>query len=76
LLKVGSCEIQARFEEGRSKKDKISAVQYVKFSLSAKARAALAGPAAATLSIEHPNYRAQARLGAETRESLLADLEK
>jgi hypothetical protein len=76
FLKVGSCEIQAHFEEGRSKEDKISAVQYVKFPLSAEARAALAGPATATLSIEHPNYRAQARLGAETRESLLADLEE
>ena len=75
-LKVGNHSIHARFEEGRSKEDKISAVQYVKFPLSAEARATLAGSAAATLSIEHPNYRAQARLGAETRESLLADLEE
>ena len=76
FLKVGSCKTQARFEEGRSREDKISAVQYVKFPLSAEARAALAGPAEATLSIEHPNYRAQARLEAETRESLVADLEE
>lgn len=75
-FKVGSCKIQARFEEGRSKEDRISAVQYVKFPFSADARAAFAGPAEATLSIEHPNYQARVRLEAETRESLLADLEE
>jgi hypothetical protein len=72
---VGSYKIQARFEEDRSKEDKISAVQYVRFPFSADALAALAGGAEATLSIEHPNYQARVRLEAETRESLLADLQ-
>jgi hypothetical protein len=76
FLKVGSFTIRARFEEGRSKEDKISAVQYVKFSFDDGARAAFAGSAEATLAIEHPNYRAEARLSVETRESLLADLEQ
>jgi hypothetical protein len=76
FLKVGSFTIRARFEEGRSKEDKISAVQYVKFPFDDGARAAFAGAAEATLAIEHPNYKAEARLGAETRESLLADLEQ
>src|ERR687892_252479 len=31
-LKVGNHSIHARFEEGRSKEDKISAVQYVRFA--------------------------------------------
>src|SRR3990170_4476572 len=31
VLKVGGHVVAARFEEGRSKEDKISAVQYVKF---------------------------------------------
>jgi hypothetical protein len=75
FFKVGSSKIQARFEEGRNKEDKISAVQYVKFPFSAAALAALAGGAEATLSIEHPNYQAQACLETETRESLLADLQ-
>jgi hypothetical protein len=76
FLNVGSARIQARFEEGHSKEDKISAVQYVKFSFAAESRVAFAGPAEATLAIEHPNYKAEVRLGAETRESLLADLEQ
>ena len=76
FLKVGSSKIQARFEEGRSKDDKISAVQYVRFPIGADARAAFAAGAEATLSIEHPNYQAQGRLEAETRESMLADLQE
>jgi len=76
FIKVGARKIQARFEEGRSKEDKISAVQYVKFPFTADDRAAFAGSAEATLSIEHPNYQARARLETETRESLLADLQE
>ena len=76
FLKIGTRKIQARFEEGRSKDDKISAVQYVKFPLTADERAAFAGSAEATLLVEHPNYQAQVRLEAETRESLLADLQE
>jgi hypothetical protein len=75
-LQVGPYKIQARFEQGRSKEDKISAVQYVKFAFTGDARAAFAGPAEAMLLIEHPNYQAQARLETETRESLLADLQE
>jgi hypothetical protein len=76
FFKVGSFTIPARFEEGRSKEDKISAVQYVKFPFDHGARAAFAGPAEATLAIEHPNYKAEVRLGAEIREALLADLDQ
>lgn len=75
FLKIGTRKIQARFEEGRSKDDKISAVQYVKFPFTADERAAFAGSAEAALLVEHPNYQAQVRLEAETRESLLADLQ-
>ena len=75
FLKIGTRKIQARFEEGRSKDDKISAVQYVKFPFTADERAAFAGSAEAALLVEHPNYHAQVRLEAETRESLLADLQ-
>ena len=75
FLKVDGHSIQARFEEGHSKEDKISAVQYVKFPFTADERAAFAGSAEATLLVDHPNYQAQVRLEAETRESLLADLQ-
>jgi transcriptional regulator with XRE-family HTH domain len=76
FLTIGARKIQARFEEGRSKEDKISAVQYVKFPLTADERAAFTGPAEATLLIEHPNYQAQVRLDAATRKSLIADLSR
>jgi len=75
FLTIGARKIQARFEQGRSKEDKISAVQYVKFPLTADERAAFTGPAEATLLIEHPNYQAQVRMDAATRKSLIADLQ-
>jgi hypothetical protein len=73
FFKIGERKIRARFEEGRSKEDKISAVQYVAFSLSSDDRAAFAGSAEAVLCIDHPNYRAEARLEPESRQALLAD---
>ena len=74
FLKIGTRRINARFEEGRSKEDKISAVQYVKFPFAADDRAAFAGSAEASLCIDHSNYKAEVRLEAETRKALLADL--
>jgi len=73
-LKVGAHVIPARFEDGRSKEDKISAVQYVRFSLGAEARQALARGEAAELVIDHANYKARAALAAEVRKSLAEDL--
>ena len=74
-MRVGSHTIPARFEEGRSKEDKISAVQYVKFPFDPQALSAFAGAEHAELQIDHPNYHARVRLDTETRKSLLADLE-
>ena len=74
FLKIGARKIQARFEEGRSKEDKISAVQYVKFSISAEDRAAFSATPDVVLCIEHPYYKAEARVEDESREALLADL--
>ena len=73
-LKVGAHVIPARFEEGRSKEDKISAVQYVRFSLGAEARQALARGEPAELVIDHANYKARAVLAAEVQKSLAEDL--
>jgi hypothetical protein len=71
---IGSHSAHARFEAGRSKEDKISAVHYVKFPLSEDARKALMDGEEATIVIEHPNYRARASIDAQTRQSLLQDL--
>jgi hypothetical protein len=73
-LKVGSHVVPGRFEEGRSKDDKISAVQYVRFLLDVQARQALASGEPAELVIDHPNYEARAVLAAEARQSLAEDL--
>jgi hypothetical protein len=73
-MRVGNHTIRARFEEGRSKEDKISAVQYVKFPFEPQEISAFAGTEDAELQIDHPNYRASARLDTETKKSLLADL--
>jgi hypothetical protein len=74
FLKIGERRIQARFEQGRSKEDKISAVQYVKFPFEPEDRAALATAPEVTLTIDLRNYKAESPLGPESREALLADL--
>ena len=73
-LRIGRHVVPGRFEEGRSKEDKISAVQYVRFPLHAEASQALASGEPAELVIDHPNYKARATLTVETRQSLAEDL--
>ena len=54
----GDAAIQAQFETGRSREDKLSAVQYVRFALPPRRARAFLDPAvAARLAIDHPNYR-------------------
>lgn len=74
FLKVGRSFIQGRFEEGRSKEDKISAVQYVRFPFDSQARQAFVGGERAELIIDHPNYKARAVLAPEAQQSLAEDL--
>jgi hypothetical protein len=73
-LHVGGHSIPGQFEEGRSKEDKISAVQYVRFPFSAAARQAFTTDARAELAIDLANYRANAVLTADQQKSLAADL--
>jgi hypothetical protein len=76
FLTIGERQrIQAVFEEGHSKEDKISAVQYVRFRFTPEAREAfVAGREEAWVAIDHPNYRAQEKIWNEMRKSLSADL--
>jgi len=74
VLKVGEQLVRGQFEEGRSKQDKISAVQYVRFPLNEAAQQALVAGMRAELLIDHPNYRASALLNREQQQSLAADL--
>jgi hypothetical protein len=73
-LNVGGHSIPGRFEEGRSKEDKISAVQYVRFPFSAEARQAFIAGARAELAIDLTTYRANVVLTAGQQKSLAADL--
>jgi hypothetical protein len=67
--------IQAVFEQGHSKEDKISAVQYVRFRFTPEAREAfVAGRDEAWVVIDHPNYRAKEKIWKEMRQSLIQDL--
>jgi hypothetical protein len=74
FLKIGDQTIHARFEEGRSKQDKISAVQYVKFAMTREQISSFVGGEAAELQIDHRNYKATVLIGPETRKSLIEDL--
>lgn len=58
VLHVGSHSIRAEFEPGRATADRIAAVQYTRFPMTAEARAALI-TAGTELSVEidHPGYR-------------------
>jgi len=74
FLKVGGHCVRGQFEEGRSKDDKISAVQYVRFPFSAEAQKEFIAGARAEMAIDHANYRASAVLSADQQQSLAADL--
>jgi len=67
--------IPAVFKAGRSKEDNLSAVQYVRFTLSPEAKAAFRDERQPVkIMINHPRYQAQTVLGPETRHALMADL--
>jgi hypothetical protein len=69
-LKVGGHSVRGQFEEGRSKDDKISAVQYVRFPFSAEAQKEFIAGAHAEMAIDHANYRASAVLSPQQQQSL------
>ena len=76
-LEIGSDHaVPAEFEGGRSKDDNLSAVQYLRFSLSPAARAAfLDGSVPVRLAIDHPRYRHAAPIEGAVRAQLALDLE-
>jgi Protein of unknown function (DUF3501) len=74
ILHIGPHAIRAAFEPGRSTGDKISAVQYTRYPLSAEARAALLTPGTkVAVEIDHPNYKHRAEGSEEMRASLAGD---
>lgn len=74
VLHVGPHALRAAFEPGRSTADKISAVQYTRYPLSAEARAALATPGTTiAVEIDHPSYRHRVECPEALRASLAGD---
>jgi hypothetical protein len=74
VLHVGPHAIRAAFEAGRSTGDKISAVQYTRYPLSAEARAALLAPGTPiAIEIDHPKYMYRVACSEELRASLAGD---
>jgi hypothetical protein len=74
VLHIGPHAIRAAFEPGRSTDEKISAVQYTRYPLSAEARALLQVPGTpVAVEIDHPNYRHRVDCAEDTRTSLAAD---
>lgn len=75
-LRVGDEVCGARFEPGRSTEEKLSAVQYVRFPLSASAARGFADETVPIeLAIDHPNYVARVVLSPAQRSSLARDLD-
>lgn len=74
VLEIGPHAIRAEFEPGRATADRISAVQYTRFPLSAEARSALLTPGTKlAMVIDHPNYRHRVECSEEMRASLAGD---
>jgi len=74
VLHIGPHAIRAAFEQGRAQDDRISAVQYMRFPMTAEARAALLTPGTPLrLVIDHPNYRYDVACSEELRASLAGD---
>ncbi len=74
LIHIGEHSIRAAFEEGRGTTERISAVQYVRFPLSAEALSALQSPNTPLgMEISHPGYAYRTDCSEAMRASLAAD---
>jgi hypothetical protein len=73
-LRIAEHRLAGCFEAGRSKEDKISAVQYVRFRFDEPVLEAFVSGARSELVIDHQNYQAAVVLQPETQGSLAEDL--
>jgi hypothetical protein len=74
LVIGGNAPVGAKFEEGWSDDNRISAVQFIRFALSPGDRAAFETSEDVRVRIDHPAYRHEARLPPATIEALREDL--
>jgi hypothetical protein len=74
IMHIGPHALRAVFEAGRAESDRISAVQYLRFALSAEVKAALLAPGTPiAVEIDHPRYQHRVECPDELRASLAAD---
>jgi Protein of unknown function (DUF3501) len=76
-IEVAGCErVSAIADEDleRENEEKTSSVHFLRFELGAAMREALARGAQVSVGVDHPQYRAVARLAPEVRAALAADL--
>lgn len=74
-FEIGDAAVAGEFEPGRSTEEKLSAVQYVRFSLPPPLRTAFRDETVPVrLRIDHPNYRAATVIDGGIRRSLAEDL--
>jgi len=77
ILHIGPHAIRAAFEPGRSTEERISAVQYTRYPLTADAKAALRTLGTPLeIEIDHPGYRHRVRCDDAMRASLAADYDE
>jgi hypothetical protein len=75
-LVVGGARVKATFDPEQFRSDKLAAVQYLKFPLSAEEQTALRTPGTAVaVAIDHASYRHSAHLDEPTRAELARDLD-
>lgn len=74
VLHIGTLSIRAAFEEGRGSTERISAVQYCRFPLTAEVLAALqVEDTPVVMEIDHPGYQYKTECTDAMRASLAAD---
>jgi hypothetical protein len=75
-LIVGGERVRAEFDPEQFATDRLAAVQYLRFTLSAEAQKALRTEGTAVgIAVDHPSYRHEAHLGEGSRASLAEDLD-
>ena len=75
-LHIGDIVVPAAFEPGRSEAERISSVQYIRFTLPPAAQSALRTPGTSlALVSSQPGYLHRVGLSDDTRKSLAADLD-
>lgn len=74
-LDIGDESVRATFDEKQFQEDRVSAVQYIRFSLGAELAREFRDPKVSVeLRVDHPNYAGKTAIEGEARASLIADL--